>query len=483
MIGSAGYSLYSLIAIINGLRIDAIITLLSQNGAATSQHASSSMAIVLEDILGLLVGIGAACMLSAIACSACVYMCPSATFSGVPEVMSYLNGVAMSKSFTLETCVYKFFSNAFAVSSGMPIGPEGPMIHIGAIIGRSILYFLSGHEHGPSRSGGNGRTEKVKNIVSQREERDFIIAGVGCGVAVAFGAPLGGLLFAFEEVSSGSGGSGISSGSSSGSGSLVWRTFLCCLCGVFTTNFLKSGEDYLLQENRKFGSFDNQWSVAYEVHKLVDSHIYVVGISIFTGCVCGILGSLFTEGVVRMTRMKRQFFEKWEEGSVGVVAVEEERRRSSRLLKVLDVMVVMTLFTSVSILLPILTPCVEADCYIDASGDYSCGSSKTTTTMSETAAFNQVPKHAVLEDVVSSICHTAADSPTSSSPRLMYSEFGTLFLKSGHNTVRQLLSRETPRQFSVTVLVLFLLVYFIFSGVCCLHFEYNSVVEIIEFIS
>lgn len=38
----------------------------------------------------------------------------------------------------MRTLVVKFLSCAMAVASGLPVGPEGPMVHIGAILGNAI---------------------------------------------------------------------------------------------------------------------------------------------------------------------------------------------------------------------------------------------------------------------------------------------------------------------------------------------------------
>ena len=53
---------------------------------------------------------------------------------------------------------------------------------------------------------------------AQRDKRDFVTAGVATGIATAFGAPLGGLLFAMEEVAT------------FWRLDLGWLTFFACMC-------------------------------------------------------------------------------------------------------------------------------------------------------------------------------------------------------------------------------------------------------------
>lgn len=65
-----------------------------------------------------------------------VYFEPVASGSGVPEVMAYLNGVSIPKVFAFRTLVTKYISVGLAVASGLCGGNEGPMIAIGASIGK-----------------------------------------------------------------------------------------------------------------------------------------------------------------------------------------------------------------------------------------------------------------------------------------------------------------------------------------------------------
>lgn len=62
------------------------------------------------------------------------------------------------------------------------MGKEGPMVHIACCIGNIFSYLFPKY----------GRNEAKK--------REILSAAAAAGVSVAFGAPIGGVLFSLEEV-------------------------------------------------------------------------------------------------------------------------------------------------------------------------------------------------------------------------------------------------------------------------------------------
>ena len=58
--------------------------------------------------------------------------------SGIPEVKGYLNGVRVVNTINIKSFLGKITSLIFAHASCLAIGPEGPMVHIGAIVGAGI---------------------------------------------------------------------------------------------------------------------------------------------------------------------------------------------------------------------------------------------------------------------------------------------------------------------------------------------------------
>lgn len=79
-------------------------------------------------------------------------------------------------------------------SAGMALGKEGPLMHIGSIIaailgqGGSTKYHL--------------KWKVLRFFKNDRDRRDLVTCGIAAGVATAFRAPIGGVIFAFEEAAS-----------------------------------------------------------------------------------------------------------------------------------------------------------------------------------------------------------------------------------------------------------------------------------------
>jgi hypothetical protein len=74
-------------------------------------------------------------------------------------------------------------------------------------------------------------------------------AGTAVGIATAFGAPIGGLLFAFEELAN------------SFSQALGWQIFFACMLAVLTLDTFKSAQHALNKGH--FGLFDGDASTVF----------------------------------------------------------------------------------------------------------------------------------------------------------------------------------------------------------------------------
>ena len=119
-----------------------------------------------------------------------IFVSPVARGSGIDRIKCYLNGVDQKDVFTLGTFFTKSVGICFAIGGGMPCGVEGPMVHIGSIIGANINKFKC------------AVNQIIYEVTTIRFERDFITAGTACGITAAFGSPIGGVMFCFEEASS-----------------------------------------------------------------------------------------------------------------------------------------------------------------------------------------------------------------------------------------------------------------------------------------
>uniref|UniRef100_A0A8C6KF70 Chloride voltage-gated channel 1 n=1 Tax=Nothobranchius furzeri TaxID=105023 RepID=A0A8C6KF70_NOTFU len=113
----------------------------------------------------------------------CHLVSPQAIGSGIPELKTILRGVVLKEYLTLKAFVAKVIGLTAALGSGMPVGKEGPFVHIASICAAVLSRFMSIF---------SGVYEVSRNILT-----------VGCavGVGCCFGTPLGGVLFSIEVTS------------------------------------------------------------------------------------------------------------------------------------------------------------------------------------------------------------------------------------------------------------------------------------------
>eukprot|EP00941_MAST-03F_sp_MAST-3F-sp1_P005392 g5392.t1 len=134
---------------------------------------------------------------------------PAAAASGIPGLISYLNGSIpnggtnscgrMSYFDSVQVCIAKYVGMLFSIGSGLPIGPEGPIIHVSAIIGKITCAILDAIE----RKRSKWFNLKTTGFTFEKSEiRDFIAMGAAAGITTAFHAPLAGVLFVVEEAAS-----------------------------------------------------------------------------------------------------------------------------------------------------------------------------------------------------------------------------------------------------------------------------------------
>ena len=103
-----------------------------------------------------------------------VFVAPQAAGSGIPELKAILSGIWIRRYLSIRVFCAKSVAIVCALGSGLPIGIEGPFIHIAAIIGRQLTKF-----------------GWFKHI----DRKILLSAACACSIAVIFAAPIGGVLF------------------------------------------------------------------------------------------------------------------------------------------------------------------------------------------------------------------------------------------------------------------------------------------------
>jgi chloride channel 3/4/5 len=105
---------------------------------------------------------------------------PYAAGSGISEIKCIIAGFVMKGFLGWRTLFIKSIGLPLAIASGLSVGKEGPSVHYAVCTGNVISRLF----------------DKYKKNASKM--REIMSACAAAGVGVAFGSPIGGVLFSLE---------------------------------------------------------------------------------------------------------------------------------------------------------------------------------------------------------------------------------------------------------------------------------------------
>ncbi|KAA8564000.1 hypothetical protein EYC84_011998 [Monilinia fructicola] len=173
----------------------------------------------------------------------------SAAGSGVAEVRVILSGFVLHGFLGFKTLLVKTLALILSVASGLSLGKEGPFVHIATCVGNIACRLFSKYDDNDGK------------------RREVLSAAAAAGVAVAFGAPIGGVLFSLEEVAY------------FFPAKTLFRTFFCCITAALTLKFLNP--------------YGTNKIVMFEVRYLTDWAFFELAAFIMVGVLGGITGAIF----------------------------------------------------------------------------------------------------------------------------------------------------------------------------------------------
>lgn len=97
--------------------------------------------------------------------------------SGIPEMKTILRGVALREYLTFRTLVVKVFGLTAALGSGLPLGKEGPFVHIASMTATVLSKLVTGFQG---------------IYCNENRAMEILAAACAVGVASCFAAPVGG---------------------------------------------------------------------------------------------------------------------------------------------------------------------------------------------------------------------------------------------------------------------------------------------------
>ncbi|KAF7985088.1 hypothetical protein HWV62_8969 [Athelia sp. TMB] len=183
--------------------------------------------------------------------------------SGISEIKCILAGFIMQGFLGFATFAIKSITLPLVIASGLSVGKEGPSVHVACCIGWLV----------------SGWFEKFSK--SQSKMREIVTAASAAGVAVAFGSPIGGVLFSIEEMSH------------TFSTKTMWRSFVCALVATVTLsamNPFRTGKLVLFQV-----TYDRDW------------HFFEIIFFVVLGVFGGLYGAFVVKFNLQVAAFRRRY--------------------------------------------------------------------------------------------------------------------------------------------------------------------------------
>ncbi|KAJ5199692.1 Cystathionine beta-synthase core [Penicillium cf. griseofulvum] len=208
-----------------------------------------------------------ALLLSSIAAVLVKSFAPYAAGSGISEIKCIIAGFVMKGFLGAWTLLIKSIALPLAIASGLSVGKEGPSVHFAVCTGNVISRFFGKYKQNASKT------------------REILTASAAAGVAVAFGSPIGGVLFSLEEMAS------------YFPLKTLWRSYFCALVAtsvLAAVNPFRTGQLVMFQVE-----YNRTW------------HFFEFIFFIFLGVFGGLYGAFVMKWNLRMAAFRKKHLSQW----------------------------------------------------------------------------------------------------------------------------------------------------------------------------
>ena len=194
---------------------------------------------------------------------------PAAKGSGVSQIMGFLRHKKVPMN--IRVGLVKLISGIIAIGSGFPLGPEGPSVQMGGSVAWQMAKWLK---------------------APTAFRRVIVAAGGGAGIAAVFSAPLGGFVYAIEEL-------------------LNSARPVILLLVIITTFIADSSADIIqaLGLDPKAGGFD--FNLGFLIQKEYDPSVFFLPIDFIYLVLLGIIIGIFAELYSRFVLLMQNLGKKW----------------------------------------------------------------------------------------------------------------------------------------------------------------------------